>query len=190
MKPRQSQRRRLQLHRSRPGSNVSRPLLRRLAPVIASVLTLSLSARSEGALPPIPDYCPVTLPAEPRFVPPPPHKDLGANGGMFWHGTDALFTHIYSDGRWRGIKAASGTRNKSFWYRKDAKWLDEYPYQLVVTLKRLDADGPMLTVPRVTNAIMGKEVAMLIMLELPTRGCWQVTGNYKSDYLTFVVWVD
>jgi hypothetical protein len=109
---------------------------------------------------------------------------------MFWHGTDGLFTHLYSDGRWRGIKAASGTRNKSFWYRKDAKWLDEYPYQLVVTFKRLDADGPMHTVPRVTNAIMGKEVAMLLMLELPTRGCWQVTGNYKSDYLTFVVWVN
>ena len=48
----------------------------------------------------------------------------------------------------------------------------------------------MLTVPRVTNAIMGKEVAMLLMLELPQRGCWQVTGNYKSDYLSFVVWVD
>jgi hypothetical protein len=189
MKPRQSQRRRWHLYRSRPGSSGSRLRRQVLAPVIASVLTLSLSARSEAALPPIPDYCPVTLPADSRFVPPPPHKDFGPDGGKFWHGTDALFTDLYSDGRWRGISEASGTRNKSAWFRKDAQWLDERPYQLVVTYKRLDADGPMFTVPRVTNAMLGT-VAMLIMLELPTQGCWQVTGNYKSDYLTFVVWVD
>ena len=162
-----------------------------LAPVIAGVLLLSLNARSEDIRQtPIPDTCPVTLPSEPRFSPPEPQKDFGPDSVMFWHGTDALFTHVYADGRWRGIKDASGTRNKSFWYRKDTKWKDEYPYQLVVTAKRLDAEGPMLTVPRVTNATMGKEVAMLIMLELPQRGCWQVTGNYKSDYLSFVVWVD
>ena len=40
------------------------------------------------------------------------------------------------------------------------------------------------------NAIMGHEVAMLLMLELPERGCWQVTGNYKSDHLSWVTWVD
>jgi hypothetical protein len=43
---------------------------------------------------------------------------------------------------------------------------------------------------RVNNAIMGEEWAMLTMVELPTRGCWEVSGNYKSDYLAFVVWVD
>ena len=47
----------------------------------------------------------------------------------------------------------------------------------------------MLTFPRVNNAIMGKEVAMLFMLELPP-GCWEVTGNYKSDSLSWVTWVD
>jgi len=173
------------------GRHAASKYLPRLAPVIASALLLSLNARSDDkSQTPIPDNCPVTLPTEPRFIPPAPQKDFGPNSGMFWHGTDALFTHIYSDGRWRGIKEATGTRNKSFWYRKDAKWIDEYPYQLVVTAKRLDVPGPMLTVPRVTNAIMGKEVAMLLMLELPQRGCWQVTGNYKSDYLSFVVWVD
>jgi hypothetical protein len=50
----------------------------------------------------------------------------------------------------------------------------------------------MLTVPRVTNILVGEkeEVAMLLMLELPERGCWEVTGNYKSDSLSYVVWVD
>jgi hypothetical protein len=48
----------------------------------------------------------------------------------------------------------------------------------------------MITFPRVTNAIFAGEAAMLLMLELPERGCWQVTGNYKSDYLSFVVWLE
>jgi hypothetical protein len=57
----------------------------------------------------------------------------------------------------------------------------------------MDAKRPMLTVPRVTNMLVGKEqeeVAMPLMVELPERGCWEVTGNYKSDSLSFVVWVD
>ena len=81
-----------------------------------------------------------------------------------------------SDGRFTGIISATGTRNKSFWYRKNSAWREEFPYQFKATAKRFDSDGPMLTFP-VTNAIMGKEVAMLFMLELP-RGCWEVTGNY------------
>jgi hypothetical protein len=47
-----------------------------------------------------------------------------------------------------------------------------------------------LPVRNVTNAIMGEEVAMLTMLELPERGCWEITGNYKDAYLSFVVWLD
>jgi hypothetical protein len=167
--------------------------MRHVSLLLATLLTfVALNARGDEAeaQEPIPDDCPVTLPTEPRFIPPVPYKDDELGGGMFWYGTDALFTHIYSDGRWRGLTSAKGTRNKSFWYRKDAEWLEESPYQLVVTAKRIDADGPMITFPRVTNAIMSKEVAMLLMVELPERGCWQVTGNYKSDYLSFVVWVE
>jgi hypothetical protein len=103
-----------------------------------------------------------------------------------------LFTQLVSDGRWRGIKSATGPRNKSVWFRKDAEWGNEYPYQLVVTAKRIDAEGPMITFPRVTNMIVGEEeeLAMRLMLELPERGCWEVTGNYKSDSLSFVAWVE
>jgi hypothetical protein len=162
--------------------------------VAALVGILALALQQTGAASdetPIPTDCPVTRSTpETRFTPPPPSQPAEATAAMFWYGSDALYTSLYSDGRWRGITSKAGTRNKSFWYRKDATWLEEHPYQLVVTAKQLDADGPVLTVPRVTNAIMGEEVAMLLMLELPKRGCWQVTANYKSDYLSFVTWVD
>ena len=28
------------------------------------------------------------------------------------------------------------------------------------------------------------------IIVFPTRGCWQLSGNYDGDYLSFVVWVD
>lgn len=140
---------------------------------------------------PVPESCPVTRSApETRFTPPAPHTASKTGDPMFWFGSDALYVYLSADGRWRGETASTGTRNKSFWYRKDAEWREEFPYQFKATAKRLDTDGPMITFPNVHNAVMGKEVAMLFMLELPGRGCWQVTGNYKSDYLSWVTWVD
>jgi hypothetical protein len=166
--------------------------MRYAALAYASLALVVLEGRADADdQKPIPDDCPVTLPTEPLYVP--PGQKATEPGAVFLHGTDTLFTQIYSDGRWRGIKSATGTRNKSAWFRKDAEWGKERPYQLVVTAKRIDAGGPMLTVPRVTNMLVGKEqqeVAMLVMLELPQRGCWEVTGNYKSDSLSYVVWVD
>lgn len=156
-----------------------------------ALVALEQAAAADRKQTPIPASCPVTRSTpETRFTPPPPHEAAKADGPMFWYGSDALYVFLSSDGRWRGITSPAGTRNKSFWYRKDAEWLEEFPYQLRVTAKRLDAAGPMITFHRVNNAIMGEEVAMLLMLELPERGCWQVSGNYKADYLSWVTWVD
>lgn len=139
---------------------------------------------------PVPESCPVTRStAETRFTPPPPSRASDKTSDMFWYGSEALYTPLYSDGRWRGITSPTGTRNKSWWYRKNAQWLNEIPYQLKVTYRRLKEEGPMFTAPGMTNAMMGKQVAMLTMLELPT-GCWEVTANYKNAHVSFVTWVD
>ncbi len=169
--------------------------MRTTALIIATFTLSALDSNAADAAkqPPIPDHCPVTLPSEPLYVAPGEAKPVDPARGMFLHGTDALFTQLASDGRWTGIKSATGTRNKSAWFRKDAEWSEERPYQLIVTAKRIDGPGPMITVPRVTNMLVGKELqemAMLVMLELPERGCWEVTGNYKSEYLSFIVWLD
>lgn len=159
---------------------------------VASLALVGLTPAfaSDGKQSPIPKNCPVTRSTpETRFAPPPPHKAHAPEDPLFWYGSDALYVSITSDGRWRGIASATGTRNKSFWYRKNSEWREEFPYQFKATAKRFDSDGPMLAFPNVHNAIMGEEVAMLFMLELP-RGCWEVTGNYKSDSLSWVTWVD
>ena len=155
----------------------------RTAALITATLALSAlhaSAADPAGLSPIPEDCPVTLPTEPLYDPPGDEKPVDPERGIFLHGTDALFTQLASDGRWTGIKSATGTRNKSAWFRKDAEWREERPYQLVVTAKRIDADGPMITVPRVTNMLIGKEqeeVAMLLMLE--TSRAWLLGSDRK-----------
>lgn len=154
-----------------------------------ALVVLTPAFAGDGKQSPIPESCPVTRSTpETRFTPSPPQKAAAPEGPMFLYGSDALYLALPSDGRFTGLTSAAGTRNKSFWYRKNQQWREEFPYQFKATAKRFDSDGPMLTF-RVTNAIMGDEVAMLFMLELP-RGCWEVTGNYKSDSLSWVTWVD
>lgn len=166
--------------------------MRVTALIVASLALVGLTPAfaADGKQSPIPKTCPVTRSTpETRFTPPPPYEASKPQDPMFWYGSDALYIYISADGRWTGIPSASGTRNKSFWYRKNREWREEFPYQFKATAKRFDTDGPMLTFPNVNNAIMGEEVAMLFMLELPP-GCWEVTGNYKSDSLSWITWVD
>jgi hypothetical protein len=95
--------------------------MRYAALIFASLCLVALDARADDAKTqkPIPDDCPVTLPTEPRYVPL-GQKVIEPGGSVFLYGWDALFTQIYSDGRWRGIKTTTGTRNKSAWFRKNA----------------------------------------------------------------------
>jgi hypothetical protein len=30
---------------------------------------------------------------------------------------------------------------------------------------------------------------MMVGMDIPTPGCWEITGRYEDDELTFVVWV-
>jgi hypothetical protein len=168
--------------------------MRVTALIVAGLALVGLTPAfaADGKQSPIPKECPVTRSTpETRFTPPPPSTPAQPDGPMFWYGSDALYVYLASDGRWRGMPSATGTtfRSKSFWYRKNPEWREEFPYQFKATAKRFDSDGPMFMFPNVNNAIMGEEVAMLSMLELP-RGCWEVTGNYKSDSLSWVTWVE
>jgi hypothetical protein len=151
---------------------------------IAVVACAALS--SAGAADEAPVTCPVTLPLA-AFVPPPPYE--AREEGRFWYGTKALWTSLADDGIWRGIASASGVRNKVWWWRAGWEPQQDAPYEgLIVTGNRLDATAPPARSSAATNGLLGTGWAMLVMLELPTRGCWAITGNYGGDTLSFVVW--
>jgi hypothetical protein len=139
----------------------------------------------------VPASCLVTKPPYPAFIPPAPFP--GKETGRFWLGTKALWTSLAEDGIWTGIVSPTGTRNKIWWWREGWKYdtdLRANEPGLIITARRIDGDAPMVNKPRVTNAQMGSRGwAMLLMLEIPTSGCWEISANYRSEYVSMVVWV-
>ncbi len=136
-----------------------------------------------------PDTCPVTRPPKTLFTPPPPYSRNAPSG--FWYGTDSLWTAIPWDAVWSSLPHnPAGFTQKVFWWRKGYSWKNEPQPQLVVTGRRLDAPAPPLKVSRATNAFAEDiQSAMLVGVDFPTLGCWQITGRYAGTELSFVVWI-
>ena len=79
---------------------------------------------------------------------------------------------------------------KTFWASVDFNWRTEWPVTLKVTGRRLDGNAPPLLASQATNAMVdGPTPAMLVGVYVPTPGCWEITGEYKGEKLSFVVWV-
>jgi len=153
------------------------------------VADVSIRSAIESVAPPV--TCPVTKPPDPAFVAPPPYSPAAPYAGEFWYGTEALWTLLHTDGAWRGLPHnPDGYTQKVFWWRAGYSWTAEPEPQLSVTGRRLDAPAPPLHVSKATNAFAQDiQSAMLVGVDLPTLGCWEITGRYKGRELSFVVWV-
>lgn len=162
--------------------------------VLISLLALGASAQQQRSVPPA--SCPVTVAAPMPFLPPPQYE-LDDNTRSFWIGTDKLWTGLIRPGVWEWAPHEPGHENevqpltmKLFWGSVDFDWKTEYPPPIKVTGKRLDGDAPPLLTMRPTNAFPGPSAAMLVGVYVPTSGCWEITGEYKGEKLSFVVWVE
>jgi hypothetical protein len=110
----------------------------------------------------------------------------------FWFGTEHLWTSLPEDGIWSDLPLnPDGYTQKVFWWSRLFSFEDEPQPELVVFGKRLDGDAPPLIVSRATNAMAGDiGTAMLVGVDFPTAGCWEITGQYKKTGVTFVIWVE
>jgi hypothetical protein len=137
-----------------------------------------------------PADCPITIPQDPPFVPPPPYDQPGFEG-EFWYGSNALWTAVPRDGTWRALPDnPTGYTQKVFWWREGYSAGEEPEPALTVTTERLDGEAPSVTASKATNASAGDiGSAMLVGVDLPALGCWRITGKYKDAELSFVVWV-
>jgi len=168
------------------------------APLTAVTLSLVMPAMS-FADNEVPASCPVTLPSAPAFVPPVPYPEKPSNtAATFWHGTQELWTWLGSDGVFRGAASPSPlqpgaitTRNKQFFWSPGFHPIGTPNPQLKIKARRLDGDAPDFKQPWVTNAHVPEwgGWTMLVMLDLPSLGCWEVTSAYNGNFLSFVVWV-
>ncbi len=150
----------------------------------------------------VPETCRVTRPYQTSlFVPPAPYETKTAKT-QFWFGTNRLWTNLPVDGIWKGLPLDTTARQptfgqKLFWWRQGYDARIESRPNLIVTGKRLDSPAPLLEVSPVTplevspatNAFAAPRSAMLVGIGFPAVGCWQITGRYEDDELTFVIWV-
>jgi hypothetical protein len=79
-------------------------------------------------------------------------------------------------------------RQKMQWWRQGYDFRGEPIPKLKVTGRRLDAPAPPL-ITEVSN-VSGSKPSMMVGMNFPTVGCWEITGRYEDDELTFVVWVE
>jgi hypothetical protein len=83
---------------------------------------------------------------------------------------------------------------KTFWWRKDWGRYKRIPekeaLKLTVAARRLDASAPLPKVSRASSSYKEGGRSFLVGgIDFPTLGCWEITGHYEDDELTFIVWV-
>jgi hypothetical protein len=133
--------------------------------------------------------CPATKPSNPPFVPPvPPAPAPGsARAGEFWFGTPALWTSLRPDGTWSDLPYHEGAyTQKVFWWSQGYDWKSP----LTLTGRRIDGPAPPIRASTATNAFaedIGSSI--LVGVEIPAAGCWEISGHLKGVTLTFVVQV-
>jgi hypothetical protein len=117
--------------------------------------------------------------------------------GEFWFGTEGLWTVLPEGGAWRGLPHYTPNdptfRQKLLYWRKGYVVRTEPQPKFTVTGKRLDAPAPHMLVDNATTngwvAVARNQPFMLTGINFPTLGCWEITGRYKDEELTFVIWV-
>src|SRR5215470_7379655 len=151
---------------------------------------------SEPSIPPIPHVsCPTTKPPSELFVPPAPYPTQ-LPSDSFWLGSEKLWTNRNKNGLWHGYWVTdqdSGVRHKIytdkiFWWRKGYDWKTENPPQLKVRGRRLYEPATPFYVDHANPANI-RIPAMVTVIDIPTPGCWEITGDYKGDKLSLVIWV-
>jgi len=158
---------------------------------VPSAFSLTQTAQTEVASLIPPRDCPVTTSENVSFKAPEPFSPTSPWKGIFWYGSEHLWTALHNDGVWAGLpENPDGYTQKIMWWSSLYSLKDELEPALVVSGRRLDGEAYPLRFYGATNA-MADDIgeAMLTGVEIPTLGCWEIRGEYKKTSLTLVVWV-
>lgn len=130
--------------------------------------------------------CSVTRP-DPAFVAPSPYPPAPPpRYESEWFGSEALWTMLHRDGEmWSAGAITLGV--KTFWWSVDWPGMRDEPEPAITVVgTRLDGPGTFTAEPG-TNAGADFGEAMLVGVEIPTAGCWQITASYGDAILSYVV---
>jgi hypothetical protein len=162
--------------------------------LLLCLLSLSSLSLSQDRQPPVvPKTCSVTKHGSQPFLPPPP-SPAKRSRGQFWFGTDRLWTSLPETGAWIGLGHYTPSdptfRQKLFFWRQGYDAHSETPAKLIVSGRRIDAPAQPLQTDGPGSASWTADDQFLVTgINFPTIGCWEITGRYEKDEVTFVVWV-
>lgn len=137
--------------------------------------------------------CAVTRAPAVPFVPPKPYPARPI-GDSFWFGNKKLWTLLPANGTWRlghYSPTTPGFRQKIFWWREGHFWRADPTPALTVRGKRLDGAAPDFMIPRANSGYNEFfKSFMLVGVDFPTVGCWEVTGRFDGEDLAFIILVE
>ncbi len=168
------------------------PTFQPVQPSHASIASSPSPSPSVSASAIVGRACSVTRPI-PIFFPPSPF--LASPPAYYqsdWFGSAALWTMINRDGEiWKQSSLPhnpEGLTQKTFWWSADWPASAEPEPAITVVGTRLDGPGTFTYTPG-TNASADFGTAMLVGIDFPSPGCWQLTGRYRDAVLSYVVWI-
>jgi hypothetical protein len=104
-----------------------------------------------------------------------------------WYGSEALAVSLPADGTWQTTAPGANIAVKLFWW--SAGFQPGMESNLNVTIRELNGAPLTAQIGSPTNA-GAKSLGgwtMLTGIDFPTAGCWEITGKYLGQELTFVV---
>ena len=136
--------------------------------------------------------CALTRP-NPPFVPPEPFMSKPpAYYGSAWFGRADLWTMLSFGGEdWHDLPhTPEGLTQKTFWWSANWPFRKELEPAITVVGRRLDGPGQFSAGDPGTNATADFGTAMLVGVDVPTAGCWEITATYRGAELSYVVGVE
>jgi VWFA-related protein len=135
--------------------------------------------------------CRATAPST-SFTPPSPYPQIPPGEQTFWHGTPALWTMLPVEGTWIQLaRADAGLRQKLFLWRAGYDGRAEQWPAVAVSGRTMSGSvsADLIVAERATNAYRRDfgGWAMLVDIEFPVAGCWEITARYGEAELTFTV---
>src|SRR5206468_11937121 len=103
-------------------------------------------------------------------------------------------TALPLDGTWKGLSHYTPNdptfRQVTFWWRQGYDAHAEPQPNLTVTGTRLDLSAtPLLSGPASNGWVQPDQPFMDVGINVPTLGCWRITGTYQGQELSYTVLV-
>jgi len=156
----------------------------------ASTIAAGAPAATRSASP-SPSPCAITRP-DPAFTPPKPYLASPPKAyAAVWYGDAHLWTMLNVGGETWGpwlFATPPGLPQKTFWWSADwhLEQTGEWEPAITVTGRRLDGPEAFTFGPG-ANASADFGTAMLVGIDIPSHGCWELTADDREATLSYVV---